>query len=136
MSTVFDRNISESFALDEKRVRSLAKILQNYAGEPSISVTCADDATRSFENVEKLLEYQNAKSRRITSLYMRSFAVGHEREKTASIHFATMMLRLARTQPATTSSRNCAWYVIMVYRGEAHGLADPVVCQNSINAGC
>ena len=48
MRTVFERNISESFALDEKKVRSLANVLQDYAGEPSISVKCTDDATRSF----------------------------------------------------------------------------------------
>lgn len=73
MSTVFDRRIYKSFILDEGRVGTLAGILQNYAGEPSISITCSDGATRSFENVEKLLEYENARSRRITSLHMSSY---------------------------------------------------------------
>ena len=72
MRTDFSRIIFKPFVLDEKQVRSLAKILQNYAGKPSISVDCADDATRSFESVDKLLEYENAKSRRITSLSLRS----------------------------------------------------------------
>ena len=74
MRTVFSRIIFEAFVLDEEQVRSIAKILQKYAGEPSISVNCADDATRSFESVDKLLEYENARSRRITSLSLSSHA--------------------------------------------------------------
>ena len=78
MSTVFDQRIYKSFILDEGRVRTLAGILQNYAGELSISIICKDDATRSFENVDKLLEYENARSRRITSLTMSSYARSRE----------------------------------------------------------
>ena len=73
MRTDFSRDSLEAFVLDEKQVRSLAKILQDYAGEPSISVDCTDHATRSFESVDELLEYENAKSRRITSLSLRSY---------------------------------------------------------------
>ena len=85
MGTDFNRLISSAFVLDEEQVRSLAKILQNYAGEPSIKATCTDDADRSFENVEKLIGYENAKSRRITSLALRSYDLN--RETSASIQF-------------------------------------------------
>lgn len=78
--TVFDQSIYKSFILDEGRVRTLAGILQNYAGELSIAITCTDVASRSFENVDKLLEYENESSRRITSLYMSSDARGREQE--------------------------------------------------------
>ena len=90
MSTIFNRNFSASFVLDEERIRSLAKILNNYAGELSIVATCGDNATRSFENVEKLFEYENAKSRRITSLDISSSAIRREFERAdASINFTT-----------------------------------------------
>ena len=85
MRTDFSRIIFKPFVLDEKQARSLAKILQNYAGKPSISIDCADDATRSFENVDKFLEYENAKSRRITSLALRarSYTETHKLEEMA-----------------------------------------------------
>ena len=88
MRIVFERNISESFVLDEERIRSLANALKHYAGEPSISVKCADDATRSFENVEELFEYENSRNGRITSLDMDSAADGWKKTPAANIKFA------------------------------------------------
>ena len=89
MRTLFERTISESFVIDEKRVRSLAGVLQHYAGEPSISATCADDATRSFENIEELFEYENPINRRITSLDMDSYGSELKEKPHANIKFAT-----------------------------------------------
>ena len=83
MRTAFNRSILESFVLDEEQVRSLAKILQNCVGESSISAACADDATRSFESVDKLLEYENARSRRIISLSLYSRAEKYTPEETS-----------------------------------------------------
>ena len=89
MRTVFERNIPESFVLDEKRVISIVRVLQDYAGEPSISATCADDATRSFENVEELFEYENPLNRRIISIDMDSYGAGSKENKSANIKFGT-----------------------------------------------
>ena len=84
----FNKVVFKSFVLGEEQIRSLAKVLQDYAGEPAISVECADDATRSFENTEELFEYQNAKRRRITSLSLRSYTGMHTLEEAeASIDF-------------------------------------------------
>lgn len=66
--TNFNRSIYQSFILDEEKVKSLFGILKNRVGEPSISAVCVDDADRHFESVDKLLEYENARKRRIISL--------------------------------------------------------------------
>ena len=86
----FGQLISEPFVLDEERLKSIGKSLQDYAGEPSISVKCTDGGTLMFENLEKLFEYENAKNRRITSIEMSSYDVGQDREKTAIIDLSTM----------------------------------------------
>ena len=64
----FDRTIRYPFILDKEKIESLSKILQNRLGELSISAVCTDDADRSFESVDKLLDYDNIKSRRVISL--------------------------------------------------------------------
>ena len=68
----FDRMTFHAFLLDEERVKSLSNILQDRVGELSVSAVCADDAHRRFESVDKLLKYENARSRRIISLALRS----------------------------------------------------------------
>ena len=61
--------------------------MQDYAEEPSISATCADDAHRSFENLEELFEYENPINSRITSLDMDSYGAGMKKETSANIEF-------------------------------------------------
>lgn len=90
MRAVFNRNVPASFVLGEERVRSLVKILQKHAGKPSFEATGADNTTWSFENLEELFEYENAKRRRITSLDISSYAIDHEVGRaSASINFTT-----------------------------------------------
>ena len=72
MRTHFNRLTPQHFVLGEKRIRSFVEVLQRRVGEPSISVTCSDEATRRFENVEDLLRYENSNDRRIISLEFES----------------------------------------------------------------
>ena len=85
INTEFNWSIDTSFILDEERIKSIAKVLQNHAKEQlSISISCQDGATRKYENPETLIEYENASKRRIRSLQMYS---GMSWKPTASIKF-------------------------------------------------
>ena len=84
-STNFDRTIYQAFILDEEKVKSLSKILHNRVGEASISTICADDATRRFESVDKFLEYENARDRRIISLSLHSYSKDRASEENGKI---------------------------------------------------
>ena len=75
----------QNFILDEERIKSLVKVLQNRVGEPSISADCADGGVRSFENVENFLQYENPKGRRIISLDFDS--INSEEELAAGVEF-------------------------------------------------
>ena len=82
METVFNRLVRQAFILDEERIKDLVNVLQKHVGEPSISVTCADEATRTFDDAESLFQYQNSKNRMITFLSLQSV---HPERKTIAI---------------------------------------------------
>ena len=68
MKTTFNRTFKQPFLLRGEQISSLAKILEDRVARPSVSVACADSASRSFESVSDLLDYENPKNRKITSL--------------------------------------------------------------------
>lgn len=66
----FTRELKNSFAVDEKGLEQLEKLLAERIGGAEITVTCIDDAKRKFNGTTQLFQYQNEPGRKIVALKM------------------------------------------------------------------
>jgi hypothetical protein len=71
--------------LDDDALKKLHRLLADRIGQTKIVADCVDDVAREFENLPSLLNYENAKSKRIVKL--RLSARSDDFGKTSSIEF-------------------------------------------------
>ena len=87
MDATADFSVTHAFVLEPEQARKVCKLLQDRISAPSISVRCADNMVREFSDVKRLLDYENARDRRILSLIVS--ARTEDLKKQARISFAS-----------------------------------------------
>ncbi|MEO9590933.1 hypothetical protein [Rhodopirellula bahusiensis] len=77
--------LRDSFIVRVEPLLKLHTLLSERIGPTTIIAECADDVTRAFDSFAKLEQYENARSKRIVNLWLRSS--GDSPKKSASVEF-------------------------------------------------
>lgn len=85
MQSSYNKEFNIAFLLEEDDLKEINKLLTNRIGETRIEARCIHDTTLKMNSVGELLNYGNAKSKRIIGITF--YAVDHEKEKAAYVRF-------------------------------------------------
>lgn len=109
MNATFSTRLETAYALNGETLKKLFDLLSDRVGTVSIELRCIDDVTRKYEEVKKVLEFENPREKDITSV--RLTARSADFEKSATVEFrseewAGISIDLQASDPVVTRLRS------------------------------
>ena len=86
MKVDIDTEHKHACVVHSSDIKKLWKLLENDVGTVTARIKCSDDATREFDELEKLTSYENSPAKQIVSLYIESHS--GDRKKSVDIRFS------------------------------------------------
>lgn len=88
----YSEDLIHAFVVGAPELKKLTKLLQDYIGKVEISAGCADGFSNDFETIDRLIGYENPKSKEIQSIYLK--AKSEDFSKSAEVRFSDSSLGL------------------------------------------
>ncbi len=85
MNVHYSTELQQTFVIGDSELKEVVVLLEEHVGEVYIRAKCSDDVSRDFDNVERLIDYKNPKSKEILRIYLTAFS--DDNSKTAGITF-------------------------------------------------
>ncbi len=105
MNAKAEFSIKQAFVVEPNQLEKLYKLFKDRINTPSISSRCTDDIEREFPRVKHLLDYENPRDKRISSLTI--WARTDDWKKEARISFSnrsweTISVSIQGTEPSVS----------------------------------